>query len=102
MILRALAAVLCVFAISGVARAHDHAKDGACAAAADKPALTSAREALQRTPDALKVRLGLADLLIDAGCYEEAVHVLEDGTAMHARSDELQKRLRTARSLISE
>jgi tetratricopeptide (TPR) repeat protein len=102
MILRALAAVLCVFAISGVARAHDHAKDGACAAAADKPALTSAREALQRTPDALKVRLGLADLLIDAGCYEEAVHVLEDGTAMQARSDELQKRLRTARSLISE
>ena len=102
MILRALAAVLCILASTGVARAHDHAKDGACAASAEKPTLATAREALQRAPDALKVRIGLADLLIDAGCYEEAVHVLEDGTATHARSEELQTRLRTARSLISE
>src|SRR4030095_11499049 len=29
-------------------------------------------------------------------------HVLEEGTAIHARNDELQKRLRNARSLISE
>lgn len=102
MILRVLAIALCLFAGSGVARAHEHAKPGACEAAADKPAMVSAREALQRTPDALKARLGLADQLIDAGCYEEAVHVLEDGAALHARSEELQTRLRTARSLISE
>ncbi len=102
MIPRALAVVLCLFAGTGVVRAHDHAKDGACAASANQPALLSAREALQGTPDALKIRLGLADLLIEAGCYEEAVHVLDDGVAMHARSEELQRRLRTARSLISE
>ena len=102
MILRALAAVLCLLAGMGSVRAHDHAKDGACAASARQPALVSARESLQRTPDALKVRLGLADLLIEAGCNEEAVHVLEDGVANHARSEELQTRLRTARSMIRE
>ena len=102
MILRALAAVLCLLAGVGVVSAHEQPKEGACEASARQPAIVSARESLQRTPDALKVRLGLADLLIDAGCYDEAVHVLEDGTAIHARNEELQTRLRTARSLISE
>lgn len=102
MIVRALAVALCLACGAGTARAHDHAKDGACAAATMQPALVSARESLQRAPDALKPRLGLADLLAEAGCYEDAVHVLEDGIATHARSDELQTRLRTVRSLISE
>jgi len=102
MTLRALVAAVCLLAFFGNARAHEQAKEGACAASAQKPAIASARESLQQTPDALKVRLGLADLLIDAACYEEAVHVLEDGTAIHARNDELQRKLRTARSLISE
>ncbi len=102
MILRALAAVLCLLASVGAVSAHEQPKEGACEASARQPAIVSARESLQRTPDALKVRFGLADLLIDAGCYDEAVHVLEDGTAIHARNEELQKRLRTARSLISE
>jgi tetratricopeptide (TPR) repeat protein len=99
--MRALAAVLFLLAVS-VADAHEQAKEGACAASSQKPAIVSARESLQQTPDALKVRLGLADLLIDAACYEEAVHVLEDGTAIHVRNEELQRKLRTARSLISE
>jgi tetratricopeptide (TPR) repeat protein len=101
-ILRALTAVLCMLAGVGAARAHEQAKEGACAAAPQQPAIVKARESLQRTPDALKVRLGLADLLVEATCYEEAVHVLEDGVTIHARSEELQVRLRTARSLISE
>lgn len=102
MTLRACAALLCVLAGMGVARAHEQPKEGACAAASQQPEIATAREALRRAPDELKVRFGLADLLIDATCYDEAVHVLEDGVAIHARNDELQKRLRTARSLISE
>jgi tetratricopeptide (TPR) repeat protein len=100
--LRAFAIVLCALAGTGVVHAHAQAKEGACAAAQQQPAIVSARESLQRTPDALKVRFGLADLLSDAGCYEEAVHVLEDGASIHGRNEELQRRLRTARSFISE
>ena len=102
MILRALAVVVCLLVGASVARAHEQAKEGACAASAQQPAIVSARESLQRTPDALKVRLGLADLLIDAGCYDEAVHVLEDGAGIHAGNQELASRLRTARSFINE
>jgi tetratricopeptide (TPR) repeat protein len=102
MIVRALAVVLCLLAGTGVAFAHEQGKEGACAASAQQPAIVSARESLQRTPDALKVRLGLTDLLIDVGCYDEAVHVLEDGAKIHAGNQELQTRLRTARSFINE
>ena len=101
-LVRALAAGMCLLAGAGVVDAHEQPKEGACAAAAQQPAIVSARQALQRTPDSLKARLTLADLLIDGTCYDDAVHVLEDGTAIHSRNDELQKRLRNARSLISE
>jgi tetratricopeptide (TPR) repeat protein len=102
MIARALTVVLCVLAGTGAVRAHEQPKEGACATSARQPAIISARESLQRTPDALKVRFGLADLLVEAGCYEDAVHVLEDGVAIHPRNEDLDRRLRTARSLISE
>lgn len=101
-LLRALAAGFCLLAGVGSVHAHEQPKEGACAAAAQQPAIISAREALQRTPDSLKARLALADLLIDGTCYDDALHVLEDGSASHARNDELQKRLRNVRSLISE
>jgi len=102
MILRAVVVMLVALASIGVVRAHEQPKEGACAEAAKQPAIVSARESLQRTPDSLKLRLGLADLLIDGTCYDDAVHVLEDGLVIHARNEELQKRLRTARSLVSE
>lgn len=62
MILRALTVLVYVLIGVSVARAHEQGKEGACTA--QQPAITSARDSLQRTPDALKVRLGLADLLI--------------------------------------
>jgi tetratricopeptide (TPR) repeat protein len=102
MILRAFTVVVCMLVGAGVARAHEQGKEGACAASAQQPAIASARESLQRTPDELKVRLGFVDLLIGAGCYDEAVHVLEDGARIHAGNQELATRLRTARSFINE
>jgi tetratricopeptide (TPR) repeat protein len=102
MILRVVAVALGLLAGIGVVGAHEQPKEGECEASARQPEIVSARESLQRTPETLKIRLGLADLLIEATCYEEAVHVLEDGTAIHPRSEELQARLRTARSLIRE
>jgi tetratricopeptide (TPR) repeat protein len=105
MLPRTLALLPLVFGVlmySPGASAHDHAKDGACAAAAQQPVLIDARESLQRTPKALKSRLALADVLIEAGCYEEAVHVLEDGAEIHPGNAELNARMRTASSLIKE
>ena len=102
MILRAFTVVVCMLVGAGIAHAHEQGKEGACAASAQQPAIASARESLQRTPDALKVRLGFVDLLIGSGCYDEAVHVLEDGARIHVGNEEVATRLRTARSFINE
>jgi tetratricopeptide (TPR) repeat protein len=80
------------------ARAHDGG--GVCAGNAAPVA--AARAALDETPEALTKRFALADALIVANCYEEAVLALERGEALHPRNLELQTRLRNVRSLMSE
>jgi tetratricopeptide (TPR) repeat protein len=65
-------------------------------------AVTAAKVALAATPNSLPIRFKLADALIDANCYDEAVHTLEDGQAIHPRNTELQTKLRTTRSMVSE
>jgi thioredoxin-like negative regulator of GroEL len=74
---------------AGVSMAHD-GNSATCAAAGQQPALVSARQTLERSPRDLQARLGLADLLVDASCYEEAVHVLQDGEPLHPRNQQLQ------------
>jgi tetratricopeptide (TPR) repeat protein len=64
--------------------------------------VTAARSALNAAPESLPARFKLADVLVEANCYDEAVHTLEDGEALHPRSNELQAKLRTTRSLASE
>jgi tetratricopeptide (TPR) repeat protein len=44
----------------------------------------------------------LADKLIGIGCYDEAVHILEDGSKLFPSDRSLQARLRTARSFVGE
>jgi tetratricopeptide (TPR) repeat protein len=66
------------------------------------PQVAATRAALNAAPHSLEARVKLADALIEATCYEEAVHALEDGQALHPRSAELQAKLRNARSLASE
>jgi tetratricopeptide (TPR) repeat protein len=68
----------------------------------DTPTVREARAALNREPEALEPLLALSSALRDEGCYEAAVHVLEEGEAMHGRDEEFQARLRTARSNVSE
>src|SRR5689334_19535501 len=70
--------------------------------AAQQPAIADARDALKQKPRSLAVRMNLADRLIDSGCYDEAVHVLEDGAQIFPSERNLQTRLRTARSFIKE
>jgi hypothetical protein len=44
----------------------------------------------------------LADALVDQGCYQEAVDVLEAGQQAHPRNIELAGKLRDVRSLVTE
>jgi tetratricopeptide (TPR) repeat protein len=70
--------------------------------AASNASVVSAKTALEATPSSLAARFKLADSLIEANCYDEAVHVLEAGEAIHPRNGDLQARLRTTRSMVSE
>jgi hypothetical protein len=66
------------------------------------PAVTAARAELAKTPQSLPARFRLTDALVEANCYHDAVHTLEDGGAIHPRNADLQARLREVRSLVSE
>lgn len=83
------------------ASAHDGAPNCDPATAA-QPAFERARAELRQSPRALDVRIELSDRLIDAGCYDDAVHVLEDGLKAMPNDRTLDARLRTARSFVSE
>jgi hypothetical protein len=78
------------------------AHDGSACRTNPPAAVVSARAALAAAANSLEARFTLADTLVNANCYEEAVHTLEEGEAMHPRSADLQAKLRTMRSLASE
>jgi tetratricopeptide (TPR) repeat protein len=73
-----------------------------CPPGARSPALDAARAELAKNERALESRLEFADALLAQGCYGEAVHVLEEGEAIHSRNGGIQSRLRDARSMLSE
>src|SRR5262249_22074731 len=73
-----------------------------CQKGKQSDAVTSAAALLERGPEELGPRLRLADALVDQGCYQEAVAVLEAGQQGHPRSGELAGKLRDVRSLVTE
>jgi tetratricopeptide (TPR) repeat protein len=86
-----------------VGTALGHENTLACdAAAAGKPAIEAARNELKQKPKSVGTRTDLSDLLVGVGCYDEAVHVLEDGLKLIPNERTFQARLRTARSFIGE
>lgn len=78
-----------------------HQGNPACKSS-QKAAVVAAQETLERNPNALDVRLRLADTFIEDGCFDEALHLLEAGESLHPRSNEIQTRLRTTRTMLSE
>ncbi len=66
------------------------------------PAAREAKASLNENPSMLEARLRLADALVAEECYQDAVHVLEEGTSLHPQNATLEARLRSARSMISE
>jgi tetratricopeptide (TPR) repeat protein len=89
-----------IFGMGG-AVAQERPHDGALCQNAAAP-VAAAKADLARSPESLAARFKLADALVEANCYDAAVHTLEDGEALHPRSAELAAKLRTTRSLVNE
>jgi tetratricopeptide (TPR) repeat protein len=83
--------------MAGSALAHD----GECKTEPSPDART-AHEALEADPKDLSTRLRLADAQVADNCYEDAVHTLQEGEALHGRNQQLQARLREAQSMLRE
>jgi Tetratricopeptide repeat len=87
------------------AQADDHARPvgrATCQSGKQSDAVTQAAAMLERDPQELGARMRLADALVDQGCYQEAVAVLEAGQEAHPHSGELAAKLRDVRSLVTE
>lgn len=84
--------------LPAVAMAHD----GTCKPATLSEAGLAASKALEGSPRDLDARLELADALMTNNCFDDAVHVLEEGEALHERNQQLQSKLREARSMSRE
>jgi predicted Zn-dependent protease len=87
------------------AQADAHARAlarASCQSGKQSDAVTDATAALEREPNELGPRLRLADSLVDQGCYQEAVTVLEAGQQQYPRNSELSGKLRDVRSLVTE
>jgi cytochrome c-type biogenesis protein CcmH/NrfG len=104
--------VLCIGAaliVSGqraAAQAADvHARATArasCQSGKHSDAVADAKSATERSPDDLGPRLRLADALVDQGCYQEALAILESAQEGFPRNSELSGKLRDVRSLVTE
>jgi tetratricopeptide (TPR) repeat protein len=66
------------------------------------PDIAAGKTALQRSPTLLGNRINLANLLEKAGCYDEAVHLLEEGQKYNPFSPTLLFSLRRARNMVKE
>jgi Flp pilus assembly protein TadD len=93
---------LLLFLMSATAGAREAASPASCQAAAAQPAIADTKVALDRNPTDLPARFKLADAWSDAGCFNEALQVLQSGRELHPESKELETRLRVARSLVGE
>jgi Flp pilus assembly protein TadD len=73
-----------------------------CQAAASQPPIATALAKVARNPDDLRSQVALADAWSDAGCFNDAVNVLQSAAGSHPDIPELQTRLRVAKSLVGE
>jgi len=96
---RSLLAILLLLAPA--AFAHEDS-ESACESAGQRPDVVAARADVQRSPDLLTKRITLSDLLIGAGCYEEASHLLEAAEVSNPDNRELQYRLSRLRGMLRE
>jgi tetratricopeptide (TPR) repeat protein len=107
-----LAVALCVgtalivsYGQPAAAQADAHARAiarASCQSSKHSDTVVDARAAVERSPDDLGPRMRLADALVDQGCYQEAVQILETAQEGFPRNGELAGKLRDTRSLVTE
>jgi predicted Zn-dependent protease len=107
-----LAIIVCVgtgFILSHVqpvaAQADVHARAiarASCQSGKHSDAVVDAKAAMEHNPDDLGPRMRVADALVDQGCYQEALEILEAAQETFPRSGELTGKLRDVRSLVTE
>jgi cytochrome c-type biogenesis protein CcmH/NrfG len=73
-----------------------------CQSGKHSDAVVDAKTSMEHNPDDLGPRMRLADALVDQGCYQEAVEILEAAQETFPRSGELSGKLRDIRSLVTE
>ena len=79
------------------------AADGPCAnGGRQNPGIAAGWTIVQRSPGQLGKRVDLANRLEKAGCFAEAVRLLEEGQPFDPQSPTLQFNLRRARDLVKE
>jgi len=66
------------------------------------PDIAAGKTELQRSPTRLGKRMELANLLEKAGCYDEAIHLLEEGRKYNPFNPTLLFSLRRARNMVKE
>jgi cytochrome c-type biogenesis protein CcmH/NrfG len=89
--------------VSAQADAHARAiARASCQSGKHSDAVLGARAAVEHDPDEIGPQMRLADALVDQGCYQEAVVVLEKAEGSHPRNSELLGKLRDVRSLVTE
>jgi hypothetical protein len=82
--------------------AHDGSDPTCVQGGRQNPDIVARRAALKKTPTMLGKRMELAKLLQKAGCYDDAMHLLEDGQKYNPLSPILLLSLRRARNLAGE
>jgi cytochrome c-type biogenesis protein CcmH/NrfG len=73
-----------------------------CQSGKHSDAVVDAQTAMDHNPDDLGPRMRLADVLVDQGCYQEAVEILEAAEQTFPRNAELTGKMRDVRSLVTE
>jgi len=96
----AAALLLTLLASAGFAR--DAAETPCVQGGRQNPDIVAGRAALQRAPTMLGKRIEVANALQKAGCYDDAVHLLEEGQKYNPLSPTLLLSLRRARNMAGE
>jgi predicted Zn-dependent protease len=88
--------------LAGLGHAREAASPAACQSAGQQPPLLAAKAAVADKPDDIVASFALADAWSEAGCFNDAVQVLQTAQTQNPGNPQLQTRLRVARSLVGE
>ena len=99
---KVLALALLLMSAAAAAAGREASTPEECRTAANRPPLSEARKAAAQDSGDVELQFKLADAWSDAGCFTDAVDVLQKAAPAHPDNPALTTRLRVARSLVGE